>query len=332
MSEKVTLPDPSKFFGIRFESIGGLGAHAAGQILATTAVLRMQLNGAHFSSYGSEKKGSPVRSFIRLAAHDKPIRTSAPIDAPDVIVVFHSALLNNPAVIAGMKADGVFIYNGAATDEIPPILSKLPSTTKVIRVDAQQIAVKEKSRANAVLLGTLTTAIPFLDFELLLQAFTDKFAKRHPEAVKPNEKAFRRGAEEIAILTDIGKTNGDLAVARANPIWGYENAPIGGVLPLPGNTVHNDLTASRMGWMPIFEVEKCIDCGICDIVCPDFCFVWERTADNQIRLKGIDYRYCKGCLRCVESCSTGALRRKMEVPGVADKLRVKLFPELEGGG
>ncbi|MFN7086123.1 MAG: 2-oxoacid:acceptor oxidoreductase family protein, partial [Burkholderiales bacterium] len=60
------LPRANRFFEIRLESIGGLGAHAAGQVLATAAVLRMNLNGAHFSSYGSEKKGSLVRSFVRL--------------------------------------------------------------------------------------------------------------------------------------------------------------------------------------------------------------------------------------------------------------------------
>ena len=56
MDETVSLPHKDRFFELRFESIGGLGAHAAGQILATAAVLRMGFNGAHFSSYGSEKK------------------------------------------------------------------------------------------------------------------------------------------------------------------------------------------------------------------------------------------------------------------------------------
>ena len=68
-------PYGDRFFELRFESIGGLGAHAAGQILATAAVLRMSLNAAHFSSYGSEKKGSLVRSFVRLGPPDRPVRT-----------------------------------------------------------------------------------------------------------------------------------------------------------------------------------------------------------------------------------------------------------------
>jgi pyruvate ferredoxin oxidoreductase gamma subunit len=42
----------------------------------------------------------------------------------------------------------------------------------------------------------------------------------------------------------------------------------------------------------------------------------------------VDYRYCKGCLRCVESCPTGALAKEPETPGLADRLRVPLFPEL----
>jgi len=67
VSETVSLPKGDRFFEIRFESIGGLGAHAAGQVLASAAVLKMGLNGAHFSSYGSEKKGSLVRSFGRQA-------------------------------------------------------------------------------------------------------------------------------------------------------------------------------------------------------------------------------------------------------------------------
>ena len=103
LGQAVPLPHADRFFEIRFESIGGLGAHAAGQVLATAAVLRMGLNGAHFSSYGSEKKGSLVRSFVRLGPADRPIRTSAPVETPDAIVVFHAALLRNPATFAGLR-------------------------------------------------------------------------------------------------------------------------------------------------------------------------------------------------------------------------------------
>ncbi len=160
--KECVLPDPSGFFEIRFESIGGLGAHAAGQILARAAVLKMNLNGSHFSSYGSEKKGSVVRSYIRLRAADKPIRTSAPIDSPDALVVFHGALMQQDITIAGMKKSGILIYNGSE-GEVPDLLEKIPAGARIVRIDATNIAIEELSRPNAVLMGTLTAMAPFLD-------------------------------------------------------------------------------------------------------------------------------------------------------------------------
>ncbi len=331
MARAITLPDGSNFFEIRFESIGGLGAHAAGQIVATAAVLRMGLNGSHFSSYGSEKKGSVVRSFVRLAPATKAIRTSAPIEAPDVVVVFHAGLLAHPATLAGMRASGTLIYSGHA-GEIPDGLAHLPTTTKIIRVDAQTIAMEERSRPNAVLIGTLTAALPFLDRQAMLATLEATFAGRHSEAVAANERAFRRGADETEVIENIGRAQGDLPILSSNPVWGYRTAPIGGVLPTPGNTAHNDLHTSRTGWMPVLDRDKCIDCGMCDMVCPDLCLVWSTNISDDgkptVKLDGIDYQYCKGCMRCVETCAVSAMTREAETPGLADNLRVPLFPEL----
>jgi Pyruvate ferredoxin/flavodoxin oxidoreductase len=72
---------PDGFFGIRLESIGGLGANLAGQMLAEAGVLRQGLNGSHFSSYGSEKKGTPVKSFVRFCEGARDIRITSPIEA-----------------------------------------------------------------------------------------------------------------------------------------------------------------------------------------------------------------------------------------------------------
>ncbi|MBT8088232.1 MAG: 2-oxoacid:acceptor oxidoreductase family protein [Gammaproteobacteria bacterium] len=331
MTRAIQLPRDSKLFEIRFESIGGLGAHAAGQIVASAAVLRMGLNGSHFSSYGSEKKGSVVRSFVRLSPAGRAIRTSAPIETPDVIVVFHSRLLAHPATLAGMRAGGTLIYSGQP-GEVPDGLTRLPSETKVIRVDAQMIAAEERSRPNAVLIGTLSAALPFLDQQAMLATLEATFAGRHQEAVAANERAFRRGADEIEMLESVGRASGDLPVLEANPVWGYDTAPVGGVLPTPGNTAHNDLSTSRTGWMPVLDESKCIHCGMCDMVCPDLCLVWSTKTNDEgkptVVLDGVDYQYCKGCMRCVETCATEAMTRQAETPGLADRLRVPLFPDL----
>jgi pyruvate ferredoxin oxidoreductase gamma subunit len=318
-------------FEIRFESIGGLGAHVAGKIVAAAAVLRMNMNGSHFSSYGSEKKGSVVRSFIRLAPADRNIRTSAPIEEPDVIVVFHIGLLAHPATLSGLKAGGTLIYAGQEGD-IPDGLKRAPKSARVIRVDAQKIAFEEKSRENAVLMGTLAEAVPELDRQAVLAALAATFADKSAAVVEANERAFNRGADEAEVLDNVGQVEGDVPAMQSHPAWGYKSAPLGGVLPTPGNTAHNDLHTSRTGWMPVLDRDKCIDCGMCDMVCPDLCLVWSTHVDADgkpgVTLDGVDYQYCKGCMRCVETCSTGAMAREAELPGMADELRVPLFPDL----
>ena len=319
-----------RFFELRFESIGGLGAHAAGQVLASAAVLRMGLNGAHFSSYGSEKKGSLIRSFVRLGPRHMPIRTSAPVEAPDGIVVFHRVLLANPATFGGLRSHGVLIYTAPA-GTVPETLKALPKSATAVRVDALQIAVEESSRPNAVLLGTLCAVFPQLNAEAVLAALTEEFAGKRPEAVASNTRAFQRGAREMETFKNVGRAEGDLPVLRPEPVWGYETQPPGGMIPEAGNTAWNDLSTSRTGWIPVLHESKCIHCGSCDLVCPDLCLVWGDGPGGgkyERMLMGIDYRYCKGCLRCVESCPSGALTREAETPGLADELRIPLFPEL----
>jgi pyruvate ferredoxin oxidoreductase gamma subunit len=330
VSKTVSLPVDGRTFEVRFESIGGLGAHAAGQVLASAAVLKMGLNGAHFSSYGSEKKGSLVRSFVRLAPGNRPIRTNAPVETPDALVVFHAALLRNPATFAGLRRDGTLIYNAAAKT-VPEELAAAPKTARVIRVDALGIAVKEKSRTNAVLLGTLCGAFPFLDAQKVLEALADQFASKHADAVAANAAAFQHGATEFEVIEAVGRAEGDLAIARGEPAWGYETQPLGGILPLPGNTIWNDLSTARTGSLPAFNRNNCIHCGLCDLVCPDMCLVWEAGEPGgrwERELTGVDYRYCKGCMRCVETCPTSAMLKKAETPGLAERLRVPLFPDL----
>jgi pyruvate ferredoxin oxidoreductase gamma subunit len=271
-----------------------------------------------------------VRSFVRLGPADRPIRTSAPIDAPDAVVIFHAALLHNPAMLAGLVGDGTLIYN-APKGPVPAELAVLPRTARVIRIDASGIAMKEQSRPAIVLLGTLCGAFPFLEARKVLETFSEELANGNPEAVAANESAFRRGGAEFETLHGAGRAEGNLPVACVEPVWGYETQPIGGIILEPGNTVWNDLSAARSGSLPVFNRERCIHCGLCDLVCPDYCLVWD-NGENGGRfareLMGVDYRYCKGCLRCVESCPASAMTKKTETAGLANRLRVPLFPDL----
>jgi len=319
------------FFSIRFESIGGLGAHLAGKILAEAGVLRQGLNGSHFSSYGSEKKGTPVKSFVRFCPGDQEIRTSSPIERPQLIAVFQEALARSFDVAAGLSATGTLIVNTRSDPaEIREALGLRSGTVAVL--DALGIALEEKTRVNTAMLGAVARTCPFLDVDALKETIKGTFTARYAHLIEANLRTFDRGYRELRQQTwpaapgDPGRP-----VQRTAPAFGYLDAPIGGAILDAGSSIVKNHSTSREGFLPAYDPDSCVHCGICDIVCPDLCFVWSSGGEGEpaVRLLGIDYNYCKGCLKCVDACPTGSLTELREEAGWADEHRVPLFGWLE---
>ncbi|MCC3373140.1 2-oxoacid:acceptor oxidoreductase family protein [Cohnella sp. REN36] len=315
------------FFEIRLESIGGLGANLAGKMLAEAGVMGAGLNGVSFSSYGSEKKGSPVKAHIRFCAADARIRDTSPVERPHVIGIFHENLSRTNNVISGMYEDSIVLVNSKKTPEALQTQLKLKGGTIAV-VDATGISLEEDNRVNMAMLGGLFRLCGFLDPAFMKGVITRSLEKKYPGAVQPALRTFDRGYDEVKFRTFAlpeGESMPDF-VRMDTPVLGYETQPIGGMITNPGNSILKDLSISRAGRMPHFADDKCIHCAACDNVCPDFCFVWEELPDKkgrpQMFLQGIDYQYCKGCLKCVQACPTDALSSELEEEGYADAHRV----------
>jgi 2-oxoacid:acceptor oxidoreductase delta subunit (pyruvate/2-ketoisovalerate family) len=63
----------------------------------------------------------------------------------------------------------------------------------------------------------------------------------------------------------------------------------------------------RTGLRPEVELEKCVDCLLCWLYCPDSAVELDGEA-----FAGFDYDHCKGCEICAEVCPTGAIRMESE--------------------
>ncbi|MFD2672663.1 2-oxoacid:acceptor oxidoreductase family protein [Marinicrinis sediminis] len=324
---KLPITNELGFFEIRLESIGGLGANLAGKMLAEAGVVGSGFDGVSFSSYGSEKKGSPVKAHIRFCEMNTHIRDTTPIERPHIVGVFHENLSKTNNVISGIYEDSIVLVNSEKNPaELKEKLGLLSGTIAV--VDGTGIALEEKNRVNMALLGALFRLCDFLDPEHMKGIIRKSLEKKYPHAVEPALRTFDRGYQEVESETftlpdgmEMPKpTRWDI------PVLGYETQPIGGMITNPGNSILKDLSISRNGMMPHFDDDKCIHCAACDTACPDFCFVWEEQPDKrgrqQMFLQGIDYQYCKGCLKCVVACPTEALSSERETEGYGEANRV----------
>lgn len=317
MEAKVQLPLTNNYgyYEIRLESIGGLGANLTGKILGEMGALYLGLNCSSFASYGSEKKGSPVKSFIRYSSPEQEIRINSPVEHPHLLGIFHETIDEKQGVMAGVSEETAVVINSTKEPQQVRHSLKMHAGT-LYCLDALKIAIDCKTRVNMVMLGALVKASGFIPLQELIETIKNTIGLKYPAALAGNLEGIRQGYEQavgeaFAPLSDYPF----IQYSELQRSWGYENAPIGGVNPIFGSTVDNDLSSSREGYIPVFKRESCIHCGLCDTTCPDMVFQFAegeyKGKPSMINL-GPDYHHCKGCLRCTEVCPTDALTAGME--------------------
>lgn len=346
MERATGLPDQNEYgcYEIRMESIGGLGANLCAKMLGEAGMERAGFNSAVFSSYGSEKTGTPVKGFVRFCEADKEIRLHSPILKPHLLAVFHEALLANPSTLEGCHEKTDVLINTVSGQSVlerngtGSLLNRKPK--RIFCIDAGQIAMDTKSRVNVVMLGAMAKMMGFIRLEDLYEICKKSLGRKYPAALSGNLEGIRRGYEEVEKFSGdwhgadrkagwrgekeiAAGSSGDGRNVRAGrgekeamqigadvPVRGYETAPIGGINPDYGNSVVNDLSPSRQGYFPIFIPEKCINCGLCGSTCPDMVFQFQKgeyRGREMMINKGLDYYHCKGCMRCVDVCPVQAL-------------------------
>lgn len=327
--KKKILPyeDESGYYEIRLESIGGLGANLAGKMLGELGALSMGLNASSFSSYGSEKKGSPVRAFVRYKEGKEEILRNSPVINPHLLGIFHEAMAKSYPVFAGIRKETRIVLNTFMTAQKAKEQYNIKSGI-LYCLDAGGIGRTCGCRLNMVMLGALTAASEFLSLEEMEKICRSSLEKKYPNLIEANLNGIRAGYDEVKRQEGMKCGNEEIAVdnlaqspagcgldSMAEPYAGSFPNVIGGINPAAGNSIENNLAPGREGYVPVFHPERCIQCGLCDSTCPDMVFkfepgIWKgtKTMVNQ----GPDYQYCKGCLRCVQVCPVAALTKEEE--------------------
>lgn len=102
--------------------------------------------------------------------------------------------------------------------------------------------------------------------------------------------------------------------------WKDKDHPIAAIIPEAGNSSSYD-TGSWRSFRPIRDDEKCTQCLICFIYCPDSSII---VKDDKVT--DFDLLHCKGCGICAEECPVDAIEmvdeptcKVKEQPGQASK-------------
>lgn len=316
MKKKIlTQTNKYGFYEIRMESLGGLGANLAGKILAEAVILKQNLNGSCFFSYGSEKTGSPVKVFIRFCEFDGYIKITSPVEEPHLLVVFQENLYKRLPITSGLSPSGSILVNTTKTPDEIRDLYKIAGGY-IGCLDAIKIGLDEKVKINTIILGGICKMAEFIDKEKVKETIKETFEEKYPDLVEANLKGFERGYNETVIkFFQFDKKYPVIKYKKLYSKLGYKNAPIGGLIPAIGNSLERDWSISRTGLIPIFHKEKCTHCGLCELTCTDFAIVFkeiEQDGKRQILNCGINYQYCKACMKCIEICPSKAITIQKE--------------------
>lgn len=83
--------------------------------------------------------------------------------------------------------------------------------------------------------------------------------------------------------------------------WDWRKHPRGGLIKDAGNA-KKFKTGGWRSIRPIWDEEKCSQCLICYMFCPDSSIQVESE-----KMTGIDYDFCKGCGICAYECPRDAI-------------------------
>jgi phenylglyoxylate dehydrogenase gamma subunit len=182
-------------YEIRFHGRGGQGSVMAGGLLATALVAEGKY-AVSIPSFGFERRGAPVVSFLRCS--DREIRQLTNIYTPDCLICVDPTLSKSVDIFAGLKSGGTLVQTThRGIDE-----QVLPETVATVGlIDAVRIAVEIFGRpiTNTLMLGAFARTTGVVRLESLAVALEE--SEFRDAGLKQNLAALQRGFDETVVHT-----------------------------------------------------------------------------------------------------------------------------------
>ena len=302
-----------------------------------------------YFSYDSKKSGGITVSHLRFG--DSPIQSTYLIDSADFIACHNPAYVTMYDMVSALKVGGTFLLNCPWTAEeldaeLPASMKRLLAAKKAkfYTVDAIKLAreVGMGNRINTIMQAAffkLANIIPYDQADEYMKAYAKKtYGKKGDEVVKKNWDAIDiaiSGLTEVRVPAEwADATTGAVPMkVEATEYFDTFIHPIlmqeGNKLPVSmidpqgrvpvGTTKYEKRGIAVM--VPEWNVDACVQCGNCSMVCPHACIRPYLVAEGTEKPEGFvtkkaigkafagyEYRMqvspldCTGCGNCVGVC------------------------------
>ncbi|RLG70502.1 MAG: pyruvate ferredoxin oxidoreductase [Candidatus Iainarchaeum archaeon] len=174
---------------------GGQGAVTSSQLLALAA-FNDGLYCQAFPMFGVERRGAPVKAFVRIS--QSPINIRQQVYNADCIIVLDSTLIYTQNIFAGLKQNGLAIINSDKTKEELFNNEQLNKfNIKTINVTKYALEIIGKPFVNAGILGAFAVYSGKISLEALKKAINERFKNKGAELnAKLAEKIYSLAEEE----------------------------------------------------------------------------------------------------------------------------------------
>ena len=355
----------AKFYGLGADGTVGANKNSV-QIIGNNTNKYCQ---AYFS-YDSKKSGGFTCSHLRFG--DSPIHSAYQVNTPNFVACHVQAYLHMYDVTRGLRKNGTFLLNTIFDGEelvnfIPNKVKRYfaKNNIKVYYINATKIAqeIGLGNRTNTILQSAffrITEVIPLdLAVEQMKAFIVKSYSKKGQDVVDKNFGAVDRGGEykELTVdpawanLTD-DETKTDDAPAFVKELVRPINGQAGDLLKVSDFVKHNTVDGTwengtaafeKRGveaFVPVWNVENCIQCNKCSFVCPHAAIRPFVLTDDELAgipglatqevkapkaLAGMHFRIetsvldCLGCGNCADVCpgkknkETGELEKALKM-------------------
>ena len=355
----------AKFYGLGADGTVGANKNSV-KIIGDNTDKHCQ---AYFS-YDSKKSGGFTCSHLRFG--DTPIRSTYLVNTPNFVACHVQAYLHMYDVTRGLRKNGFFLLNTIFDGE--ELVNFIPNKVKrcfaqnnitVYYINATKIAqeIGLGNRTNTILQSAffrITEVIPLdLAVEQMKAFIVKSYSKKGQDVVDKNFAAVDRGGEYKQLTVDPAwanlaeeETKEDNAPAFVKELVRPINGQAGDLLKVSDFVKHDTVDGTWQNgtsafekrgveaFVPVWNVENCIQCNKCSFVCPHaairpFVLTDEELAGiegletQEIKapaaLKGMHFRIetsvldCLGCGNCADVCpgkknkETGELEKALKM-------------------